>query len=179
MVQRAGVAQPPGRLELPPRAFTQCINPIKRATRYGDVLRRAESDRAVYESALESGRPVSGLCNGHFWDSKTKRYITVNMGVVVCRLVFAYRAAPSSAVVSQDDLSRVEGAASCAEFSAGAERPQALAEDAPQAGENCPGPYVIPGQSLMGETKAQKMCGQSPTDETFEWSLEKCEAEAC
>lgn len=63
-----------------------------------------------------------------------------------------------------------EGAAQC-ENSLAAYRPQ-RSEDGTHAGDFRPGPYVIPGQTLTDEQNAQITDG-------FEWSIEKCEAEAC
>ena len=175
-VLRIGPA--PGRLLLPPRAFHSCINPYKHARAFGDSVKRAEQDYSDYLNAKTQARPPSGVCFGSFWDADKKQLVRVFLGTVTIRPKFAYvPASPLAAPAQAENLSRV-GAGPYVNFSTGAERPE-RSEDAPQAGENSPGPYVIPGQSLMGETKHTKTGGQNLTGETFEWSAEKCEAELC
>ena len=174
------VGPAPGRQILPPRAFHQSINPLKRARVFGDALKRADEDYADYLNSKVQARPPSGVCFGFFWDSVNKKQIRVFLGTVSMRSTktFAYApASPLAAPAQVENLSRV-GAGPYANFSTSEERPE-RSEDAPQQGENSPGPYVIPGQSLMGETKHTKTGGQNLTGETFEWSVEKCEAELC
>ena len=168
----------PGRLLLSSRAFHSCINPYKHARAVADSLIRAERDFSDYLNAKTQARPPSGVCFGLFWDANKMQQVRVFLGNVTIRPKFPYApASPFAAPAQAENLSRV-GAGPYVNFSTGAERPE-RSEDAPQAGENSPGPYVIPGQSLMGETKHTKTGGQNLTGETFEWSAEKCESETC
>lgn len=114
-------------------------------------------------------------CVGHFFDPVTKRQVHVDFGFVFCRPVFSYRAA-SSANSADSSLSfeghkmAEEGAAQC-ENSSAAYRPQ-RSEDGTHAVDFRPGPYVIPGHVATDCQNTQKI-------DCFEWSIEKCEAEAC
>ena len=174
----------PGRLLLSPRAFHSCINPYKHARALADSLIRAERDFfdyldfSDYLNAKTQARPPSGVCFGLFWDANKMQQVRVFLGNVTIRPKFPYDpASPFAALAQAVSLSRV-GAGPYVNFSTGAERPE-RSEDAPQSGENSPGPYVIPGQSLTGETKHTKTGGQNLTGEIFEWSAEKCESETC
>lgn len=179
------IGPPPGRLLLSSRAFKSCINPHKRALAHGASVKRADEDYSDYLNTKASARPPSGVCFGFFWDADKMQQVRVFLGTVSLRVPQKFPYAPASplaAPAQAENLSRV-GAGPYANFSTGEERPE-RSEDAPQAGENSPGPYVIPGQSLMGETKHTKTGGQNLMDETaeeseFEWSAEKCEAELC
>ncbi len=70
-------------------------------------------------------------CVGHFWDKVNKKSVTVDLGEVVLRPVFVFRAV-SSEVKNRSNLSWVEGTAPSAKIKSGS--------------------YVIPGLSLMDET---------------------------
>lgn len=172
------IGPPPGRLLLSSRAFKSCINPHKRARAFGPSLLRADEDYSDYLNTKASARPPSGVCFGYFWDADKMQQVRVFLGNVSIRAKFPYvPASPLAAPAQVENLSRV-GAGPYVNFSTGAERPE-RSEDAPQAGENSPGPYVIPGQVAMGCQNNQKTGGQMATDCQLEWSAEKCEAELC
>lgn len=172
------IGPPPGLHLLSSRAFKSCINPHKRARAFGPALKRADEDYSDYLNAQACARPPSGVCMGSFWDADKMKLVRVRLGVVTLRTKFSYvPASPLAALAQAENLSRV-GAGPYVNFSPACGAPAAC-EDAPQAGENSPGPYVIPGQVAMGCQNTQKMGGQMATDCHYEWSAEKCVAELC
>lgn len=197
---------------LHPSLIRQVVNPFKQLARikasrdfsmYVDALRMASFPNSAPSWSVQR----QSRCTGYFWDSVNKRNVVVDLGYVICRLVFSYRAASSlsTALDSELDniLSREEGAAPYEDFSASEYRAE-LSEHGTQHGEKSTGPYVIPVQSPTDWTNhqnctsstAQKTGGQILTDWTkpktitfsgvdfllegdFPWSLEKCMAEIC
>ena len=88
--------------------------------------------RIIGKAPVRSARPAFHSlvrCVGHFWDKANKKSVTVDLGEVVLRFPFVFRAVPSE-VKHQSNLSWVEGTAPSAESESGF--------------------YVIPGQSIPG-----------------------------
>lgn len=145
--------------DLHPRLFRQLLDPFKSV----HYMNKAISSRS------------SGRCIGHFFDNASRRAVLIDLGPVWVYCRDSYRAMPSSvegsaarACTVESDTDQPfegEGIASYQSFS-DEHRPQ-RSEDGAEA-ENSPGPYVIPGQSLTGETNHQ-----------FEWSEIKCAEELC
>jgi hypothetical protein len=161
--------KPKQELVLPPRFFRQLLNPYKQAAKLGQF---ADEHADIHPQH----------CLATFWDNEKKRVVKLNLGYVNVRCNYLYRAASSVAElpcqnsngVSQAvSLSRVEGAAPCELFTSeeNEHRAQRSAHGAEfSEGENyshfetiekSPGTYVIPGQSLMGETFAQNLSNKT------------------
>jgi len=171
----------PGRFNLPPRLFTQLTNPLKRVASSSVVLERANLDRSDYLTSIDTGRSVSSVCIGHFWDSKKMMLVHVKMGLVMFRPVGFLRSSASCAAVSHKSFSRVEADVLSKSFLPDEYRPE-RSEDGTEEGRKMSGSYVIPGQSPTDWTKQQKNEQNGRTKSHvlyFEWSVEKCEAEIC
>lgn len=171
-----GIGPRPGRHDLPPRLIRQVLNPFK-----------VRPDGLEWAFPLLPVRaPV--MCIGHFFDSRKMCAVHIKMGEVIVR-TNSFRAVPSGATDRSLLLFRGcaekpfegEGAAR-SEFADETHRPKRSEVGADSSvmsgqfqtvakGQKCSGSYVIPGQSLMGETESEKTL--------FEWSAEKCEAELC
>ena len=90
--------------------------------------------RIIGDSPARAARPAFRppvRCVGHFWDKVNKKSVSVDLGEVVLRVPFVFRAV-SSKINYQPNSSWVEGTAPSAESESGF--------------------YVIPGLSLTGET---------------------------
>lgn len=163
--------KPKQELVLPSRLFRQLLNPLKQTAH-------------LNQFADDYSESHSKTCIATFWDNDKKRVVRLNLGYVNLRTVNSYRAAPSVAElpcqnsngVSQAvSLSRVEGVAPCElspstslQASSGNEyRAQRSAHGTEfsevenyshlENVEKSTGTYVIPLQTAMGGSNAQKI----------------------
>lgn len=153
--------KPRERIGLPPRLIRQGLNPFKQSAREGI---------SVDEYTIKHRG-----CTGHFFDQKTKKIVTVNLGYVVCHPVRLYRAASSTAS-PMEAVKPFEGedAALSSVLGADEHRPQRSedgAQDAPK----------MSGYVCNTRTKSHRWEYRSKNEQknAFEWSLEKCWAETC